>query len=142
MDGFPSGQRERTVNPLSQTTMVRIHPRPPKKKSSQGTALFLWSMKSSSSHRKIAVRFLKRSGNKAVYRSRGDIPSFRSAAKIHHQPQSSGIFVWIRVNDSKSNALYAANEAFLSAGRSHFLFHRGQNMNLSETVLMHASESP
>ena len=29
MDGFPSGQRERTVNPLSQTTMVRIHPRPP-----------------------------------------------------------------------------------------------------------------
>lgn len=28
-DGFPSGQRERTVNPLSQTTMVRIHPRPP-----------------------------------------------------------------------------------------------------------------
>lgn len=30
MDGFPSGQRERTVNPLSQTTMVRIHPRPPK----------------------------------------------------------------------------------------------------------------
>ena len=32
MDGFPSGQRERTVNPLSQTTMVRIHPRPPKHK--------------------------------------------------------------------------------------------------------------
>ena len=29
MDGFPSGQRERTVNPLSQTTMVRIHPHPP-----------------------------------------------------------------------------------------------------------------
>ena len=29
MDGFPSGQRERTVNPLSQTSMVRIHPHPP-----------------------------------------------------------------------------------------------------------------
>ena len=29
VDGFPSGQREQTVNPLSQTTMVRIHPRPP-----------------------------------------------------------------------------------------------------------------
>ena len=29
MDGFPSGQRERTVNPLAQPTMVRIHPHPP-----------------------------------------------------------------------------------------------------------------
>ena len=29
VDGFPSGQRERTVNPLAQPTMVRIHPHPP-----------------------------------------------------------------------------------------------------------------
>ena len=29
MDGFPSGQREQTVNLLSQTSVVRIHPRPP-----------------------------------------------------------------------------------------------------------------
>ena len=30
MDGFPSGQREQTVNLPSQTSMVRIHPCPPK----------------------------------------------------------------------------------------------------------------
>ena len=29
MDGFPSGQREQTVNLPSQTSMVRIHPHPP-----------------------------------------------------------------------------------------------------------------
>ena len=29
MGGFPSGQREQTVNLPSQTSMVRIHPRPP-----------------------------------------------------------------------------------------------------------------
>ena len=29
MDGFPSGQREQTVNLSSQTSMVRIHPHPP-----------------------------------------------------------------------------------------------------------------
>ena len=30
MEGFPSGQREQTVNLPSQTSMVRIHPHPPK----------------------------------------------------------------------------------------------------------------
>ena len=30
MDGFPSGQREQTVNLPSQTSMVRIHPHPPR----------------------------------------------------------------------------------------------------------------
>ena len=29
MDGFPSGQREQTVNLPSQTSVVRIHPHPP-----------------------------------------------------------------------------------------------------------------
>ncbi len=29
VDGFPSGQREQTVNLPSQTSMVRIHPHPP-----------------------------------------------------------------------------------------------------------------
>ena len=31
MGGFPSGQREQTVNLLSVTSVVRIHPSPPRK---------------------------------------------------------------------------------------------------------------
>ena len=31
LEGFPSGQRGQTVNLLSQTSMVRIHPPPPRK---------------------------------------------------------------------------------------------------------------
>ena len=38
MDGFPSGQREQTVNLPSQTSMVRIHPHPPRVPPSAGMA--------------------------------------------------------------------------------------------------------
>ena len=38
MDGFPSGQREQTVNLPSQTSMVRIHPHPPLVPPSAGMA--------------------------------------------------------------------------------------------------------
>ena len=35
MERFPSGQREQTVNLLSVTSVVRIHPSPPRKSTSQ-----------------------------------------------------------------------------------------------------------
>ena len=41
MERFPSGQREQTVNLLSVTSVVRIHPSPPRKSTSQDV-LFSW----------------------------------------------------------------------------------------------------
>ena len=46
MDGFPSGQREQTVNLPSPTSMVRIHPCPP---SSAGMAELADALDSGSS---------------------------------------------------------------------------------------------
>ena len=52
MDGFPSGQREQTVNLPSQTSMVRIHPHPPMVPPSAGMAELADALDSGSSVRK------------------------------------------------------------------------------------------
>ncbi len=41
LEGFPSGQREQTVNLLSTTSVVRIHLPPPKKETPNRVFLFL-----------------------------------------------------------------------------------------------------
>ena len=40
MDGFPSGQREQTVNLPAPLSVVRIHPRPPEKRTTVEVVLF------------------------------------------------------------------------------------------------------
>ena len=43
MEGFPSGQREQTVNLSSMTSVVRIHHLPPKRKDiPKGMSFLLW----------------------------------------------------------------------------------------------------
>ena len=77
MEGFPSGQREQTVNLSSMTSVVRIHHLPPKQKDiPKGMSLFcfggrwLWI-------RKVALRNVP----VARFNRRG----FAAAKRIHHR---------------------------------------------------------
>lgn len=47
VEGFPSGQREQTVNLSSMTSVVRIHPLPPEKKSNHFGYSFLYFIENS-----------------------------------------------------------------------------------------------
>ena len=77
MEGFPSGQREQTVNLSSMTSVVRIHHLPPKQKDiPKGMSFFcfggrwLWI-------RKVALRNVP----VARFNRRG----FAAAKRIHHR---------------------------------------------------------
>ena len=56
MEGFPSGQREQTVNLPSQTSVVRIHPLPPARMAELADALV--SGTSEGSFMQVQVLFL------------------------------------------------------------------------------------
>ena len=63
MDGFPSGQREQTVNLSASLSVVRIHPRPPKIGKFARTCRFLLINYSLLTIHFIVLRFLEVIGN-------------------------------------------------------------------------------
>ena len=97
MEGFPSGQREQTVNLSSMTSVVRIHHLPPKQKDiPKGMSFFcfggrwLWI-------RKVALR----NSPVGCFNHRG----FAAAKRIHHR--TGGTRVAVRLGDCTSQSRQA-----------------------------------
>ena len=75
MEGFPSGQREQTVNLSSMTSVVRIHHLPPKEPILIRVSVLFWCQ----------VEWIRKPALRNVPVARFNRRGFAAAKRIHHQ---------------------------------------------------------
>ena len=75
MEGFPSGQREQTVNLSSMTSVVRIHHLPPKEPILIRVSVLFWCQ----------VEWIRKPALKNLPAARFNHRGFAAAKRIHHR---------------------------------------------------------
>ena len=105
MEGFPSGQREQTVNLSSMTSVVRIHHLPPKEPILIRVSVLFWCQ----------VEWIRKPALRNVPVARFNRRGFASAKRIHHRTGRHACGSAAMGGNSPSRQAHAQSESQTSA---------------------------
>ena len=105
MEGFPSGQREQTVNLSSMTSVVRIHHLPPKEPILIRVSVLFWCQ----------VEWIRKPALRNVPVTRFNRRGFAAAKRIHHRTGRHACSSAAMGGNSQSQQAHAQSESQTSA---------------------------